>query len=62
MDEKIRKIKDKERKIGIIKEIDKAGRIVIPKKFRERLRLFDTVEIFLTEEGLLISKPEKKEE
>lgn len=32
-------------KIGIIKEIDKLGRIVIPKKLRERYFLGSCVEI-----------------
>lgn len=30
---------------GIIKEIDKLGRIVIPKEFRERFALSDSVEV-----------------
>ena len=36
--------------VGIIKEIDKLGRIVIPKEFRDRFNLVDEVEIVLTEE------------
>ena len=40
---------------GIIKEIDKLGRIVIPKEFRERFGLLDKVELTLTKEGVLIS-------
>ena len=43
---------------GIIKEIDKLGRIVIPKEFRERLNFENNVEIVLTENGLLIRNPE----
>ena len=45
-------------KIGIIKEIDKLGRIVIPKNLRERYFLNSCVEIVATKEGLLIKKPE----
>ena len=40
--------------IGIVKEIDKVGRIVVPKEFRERLGLEDYVEMVLTAEGVLI--------
>ena len=40
--------------IGIVKEIDRVGRIVIPKEFRERLGLEDYVEMVLTSEGVLI--------
>ena len=43
---------------GIIKEIDKIGRIVIPKEFRERLDLENNVEVILTENGVLIRNPE----
>ena len=45
-------------KIGIIKEIDKLGRIVIPKEFRDRFLLSDRVEIVLTADGILIKNPE----
>ena len=44
--------------IVIIKEIDKLGRIVIPKEMRDRLALGDAVELTLTEEGVLIRNPE----
>ena len=40
--------------IGIIKDIDNLGRIVIPKEFRERLALNKTVELVLTDEGVFI--------
>ena len=43
--------------IGVIKEIDTLGRIVIPKEFRERLMLEKKVEIVLTKEGVLIRNP-----
>ena len=51
------KIKEDEKyieAIGIVKEIDKVGRIVVPKEFRERLGLEDYVEMVLTSEGVLI--------
>ena len=44
--------------IGIIKNIDSLGRIVIPKEFRKRLLLTDNVELILTDEGILIRNPE----
>ena len=47
-------------KIGVIKEIDKLGRLVIPKKMREMLGIEKTVEIVITEEGILIRSPEYK--
>ena len=40
--------------IGIIKEIDNVGRIVVPKEFRERLGLENYVEMVLTSDGVLI--------
>ena len=43
-----------DKNVGIIKEIDSLGRIVIPKEYRERLKLEKTVEIILTAEGILI--------
>ncbi len=44
--------------VGVIKEIDKLGRIVIPKNYRERLLMGDRVELVLTREGILIRNPE----
>ena len=44
--------------VGIIKEIDKLGRIVIPKEMRERLNLDTKVEVLLTEQGVLIRNSE----
>ena len=41
-------------KVGIIKEFDKLGRIVIPKDLRERFALDNKVEIIATKEGVLI--------
>ena len=45
-------------KIGIVKEIDNLGRIVIPKEFRDRLMLEKQVELVLTKDGMLIRNPE----
>ena len=44
--------------VGIIKEVDKLGRIVIPKEYRERFSLTDRVEIIATEMGIVIRNPE----
>lgn len=46
--------------VGIRKEIDRIGRIVIPKELRERYGLIDEVEIVATESGVLIRNPEYK--
>ena len=54
----INKGKYMDKNIGVIKEIDKLGRIVIPKEYRERLNLLDKVEILLTDSGVLIRNPE----
>ena len=45
-------------KVGIIKEFDKLGRIVIPKELRERYALNRNVEIVATREGILLKNPE----
>ena len=45
-------------KIGIIKEIDNLGRIVMPKEHRERFGLQKKVEVIITQEGILIRYPE----
>ena len=41
-------------KIGVLKEFDKLGRIVIPKELRERYGLTQTVEIVATKDGILL--------
>ena len=46
--------------VGIIKEIDNLGRIVIPKEIRERFGLTKSVEIILTSSGILLRNPEYK--
>lgn len=45
------------RKIGIIREVDKLGRIVIPKELRVFYKIDGKVEIITTEEGILIRNP-----
>lgn len=44
-------------KIGIVKEFDKLGRIVIPKELRERYGLYESVEIVATADGILLQNP-----
>ena len=44
--------------IGIVKEFDKLGRIVIPKELRERYALGNGVKIVATEAGVLLKNPE----
>lgn len=44
--------------IGVIKEFDKLGRIVIPKELRKRYGLKENVEIIAINEGLLLKSPE----
>ena len=44
--------------VGVIKEIDSLGRIVIPKDFRDRLMLDKKVEVILTDSGILIRNSE----
>ena len=47
-------------KIGVLKEVDMLGRIVIPKEFRKRFGFFDQVELIPTEAGVLLRSPEYK--
>jgi len=55
----IQRVKDRFMcKIGIIKEIDKLGRIVIPKELRSRYGLSDKVEIVATKDGILLKSQE----
>ena len=42
--------------IGFIKEVDKLGRLGIPKNIRERLELDGKVELIMTDDGLLVRK------
>ena len=53
-------------KIGVKKEIDRLGRICIPKEMRKLFNLENEVELQITKEGILVKNPEyilvKKEE
>ena len=44
--------------VGVIKEIDKLGRIVIPKEMRDRHGFKTKVEVVLTKEGVLLRNSE----
>ena len=44
-------------KIGVMKEIDSLGRLVIPKEIRETFKLDKCVEIIITKEGILLRNP-----
>ena len=46
--------------VGIVKDIDNVGRIVIPKEFRDRFGLSEYVEIIPTKNGVLIQSPKYK--
>ncbi|MBR2296531.1 MAG: AbrB/MazE/SpoVT family DNA-binding domain-containing protein [Clostridia bacterium] len=45
--------------VGLVKEIDRMGRIVIPKEMRDFLNLDcgSEVEVLLTTEGILVRNP-----
>lgn len=45
-------------KVGVKKEIDKLGRIVIPKEMRALFNLQNEVELQITKEGILLKNPE----
>ena len=44
-------------KYGIKKEIDKLGRIVIPKEMRELFNIKEYVELIVTKDGILLRNP-----
>ena len=46
--------------MGIRREVDKLGRIVIPKELRTLYRLDKEVEIICTEDGVLMRNPQYK--
>ncbi len=43
--------------VGIIKEIDNLGRLVIPKEMRDLFGFGKSVEVVVTNEGVLIRNP-----
>ena len=45
-------------KIGTVKEIDRLGRLQIPKEIRKRLGFGKSVELIITSDGLLIKSEE----
>ena len=45
-------------RVGVKKEIDKLGRICIPKEMRKLFALENEVELQITKEGILIKNPE----
>lgn len=47
----------KEKKIAVVKSIDRLGRLVIPKDYRKLYHLDKEVDIIGTEYGLLLSAP-----
>ena len=46
--------------IGIIRELDKLGRVTIPKEWRDLFKLERPLEIVATTEGVLIRNPKYK--
>ena len=44
-------------KIGMIRELDNLGRLVIPKELRKQYGFTSEVEIIATKEGVLIRNP-----
>lgn len=46
--------------VGIIKEVDKLGRIVIPKDLRVRYGLEKSAELVATESGIILRNPKYK--
>ena len=50
--------KAKNMSIGVRKEIDKLGRLVIPKEMRDLFKLGDSVELVITSSGILVRNPE----
>ena len=45
-------------RVGVKKEIDRLGRICIPKEMRKLFNLNDVVELQITKEGILLKNPE----
>ena len=45
------------KEVGIVKEFDNLGRIVIPKEMRDLFGLSKKVEVVVTQEGVLLRNP-----
>ena len=43
--------------VGVVKEIDGLGRLVVPKEMRSMFHIDKAVELVLTEEGILLRSP-----
>ncbi len=48
------------KQVGIIKEIDNLGRLVIPKEMRALFGLEKYVEVIVTKDGVLVRNPKYK--
>lgn len=48
------------KQVGIIREIDSLGRLVIPKEYRTLFNMSKNVEVIATEEGVLVRNPKFK--
>jgi AbrB family looped-hinge helix DNA binding protein len=48
------------KQIGVIKEIDELGRLVIPKEMRQLFGFEKSVEVVVTEDGVLVRNPQYK--
>ena len=46
--------------IGVVKEIDVLGRLVVPKEMRMLFQIDKAVELVVTEEGILLRSPAYK--
>lgn len=46
--------------VGVWKELDNLGRLVIPKEMRDTFKLNEIVEVIATSEGVLIRNPKYK--
>lgn len=49
-----------DKKIGLTRELDSLGRLVIPKEIRTLFNFTKEVEIIVTEDGVLIRNPRYK--
>ena len=46
--------------IGVVKEIDGLGRLVVPKEMRSLFRIDKAVELVVTQDGILLRSPAYK--